>query len=108
MAVDKSLTIKELTQMLHDRGVNRVEQAKLLGVSPLQAHLYRTGKTQNAGVKVALSAYRHITIDGQSVVLSPYLGRQDILDKVKCYEEQAAQTVRDCGYGNLDITTPST
>lgn len=67
--------------------------------------MYLDGRTSTTGVRVALSIYRHVTVDGEPLIIEAFRGRQDIFDKVKMYEEQCNQVIRDRGYGNYNITT---
>lgn len=100
------MNIRELTNQLLSEGLSKVEVARLFGVCLVQVKLYSTGRTKTAGVKTALSAMRHVTdVEGKPLIIKPFRGKQDVLDKVKMYEEQCAQVVRDHGYGQYQLKT---
>jgi len=102
------MNIQELVHRLASDGLSLQAIAVLLGIKALQVSMYSDGRTRSAGAKVALAIFRHITIEGVPLVIEPYRGRQDVLDKVKLYEEQCAQIVRDSGYGQYNIISSST
>ena len=102
MGVDK-MNVQELCETLQSKGVHLRKIANLLGVTTLQVRLYLNGKTKVAGVRVALSISRHISLQGERLIIDPYRGRQDVLDKVKDYETQCSQIVRDTGTGHYEL-----
>lgn len=97
------MTIKELTTELFSAGLNQVQIANLFGVSVLQVKLYHEGKTKKPGVRVALAISRHITYKGEPLIISPFEGKQDVLNGVSTFETQSAQIVRDRGTGNYEL-----
>ena len=99
------MTIKKMIKLLHDDGVNDVQIGSLIGRSLLQVQLYADGRTKKPGVKTALGIFRHITVNGEPLIVSDFRGKQDIFDKVKEYEMQCNQVIRDEGVGSYDIIT---
>jgi len=99
------MKISELIQTLKDEGLTVVAMAKLFGISILQVQLFADGRSKNPGAKTALGIYRHISIDGEPLIIENFRGKQDIFDKVKMYEEQCSQVIRDEGVGHYDIIT---
>ncbi len=99
------MTIRQLVDRLIDSGLSKVDIGLLIGRSSLQIQMYADGRTEKPGVKTALGVYRHISIDGQPVVVEDFRGKQDIFDKVAAYATQCSQVVRDEGVGHYDIVT---
>jgi len=99
------MTINKLVKTLKEEGLSQVGIGKLIGRSILQVQMYEDGRTVTPGVKTALGIYRHITLDGVPLVIENFRGKQDIFDKVKDFEEQCNQVLRDEGYGHYDIVT---
>ncbi len=99
------MTILQLCDRMTAQGLGSQQQAVLLGVSALQVRMYSDGRTKTPGVRIALAVSRHITKDGKPLILDPYRGNQDVLDKVKDYETQCAQIVRDTGVGSHELSS---
>jgi len=101
------MKINELIHRLNDRGISVVEIGTLIGISILQVQMFGDGRSKNPGAKTALGIYRHISIDGEPLIIENFRGKQDIFDKVKMYEEQCSQVIRDEGVGHYDLITPA-
>ncbi len=101
------MNIQTMIKHLNSDGVNAVQIANLIGISILQVQLFADGRSKNPGVKTALGIYRHITVNGGPLIIADFRGKQDIFDKVKSYEEQCNQVIRDEGMGHHDIITTS-
>jgi len=99
------MNIKKMIKLLHDDGVTTVQIGVLIGRSILQIQMFADGRSKNPGVKTALGIFRHITVNGEPLIISDFRGKQDIFDKVKAYEEQCNQVIRDEGVGSHDIQT---
>jgi len=67
--------------------------------------MYSDGRTSTPGVRVALAISRHITIGGEPLIIDPFRGPQDVLDKVNLYENQCAKVIKDAGVGNYELNT---
>lgn len=57
MSEFKLMGLSELVKHLKGQGLSLNKQAKLWGVTPLQVHYYKTGKTKQANPKICMHVY---------------------------------------------------
>ena len=68
----KLMKLAELVNYLKGQGLSLNKQAKLWGVTPLQVHYYKSGKTKQANPGVCMHVYKNIKVEGKSVLIDNY------------------------------------
>jgi len=66
------MSLAGLVSHLKGQGLSLNKQAKLWGVTSLQVHYYKTGKTKQANPEVCMNVYKNIKVEGKPVLINNY------------------------------------
>lgn len=67
------------------QGLSLNKQAKMWGVTPLQVHYYKTGKTQQASPKVCMHVFKNIKVEGKPALIDTYDTPEDLQQAYDAY-----------------------
>lgn len=77
--------LSELVRYLKGQGLSLSKQAKLWGVTPLQVHYYKTGKTKQANPAVCMHVFEHVKVKGLPVLIDTYDSPEDLKQAYNAY-----------------------
>lgn len=70
--------LSQLVCYLKGQGLSLNKQAKLWGVTPLQVHYYKTGKTKQANPGICMHVYENVKVQGKPVLIDTYASVEDL------------------------------
>ncbi len=68
----KSMGLSSLVRYLKGQGLSLAKQSKMWGVTPLQIHYYKTGKTKQANPGVCMHVFNNIKVENKPVLIDSY------------------------------------
>jgi len=79
------MSLSALVVHLKSQGLSLSKQAKLWGVTSLQVHYYKTGKTKQANPSVCMHVYENIKVDSLPVLIDIYKSPEDLQQAYDAY-----------------------
>ena len=85
MVAVKRMAQSSVVRYLKGQGLSLSKQAPMWGVTSLQVHYYKTGKTKQANPEVCMNVFNNIKIEGLPVLLDFYETYEDLEQAYNAY-----------------------